>query len=77
MAIEVITIPDEDLVRAAKKGGSRSAEAKILEEIRLKRAQDWQTFAFRCGSTWFIGSIPDAKTEQAMIEIALELDEEE
>ena len=76
MAIEVIQIPDEDLVRAAKVRGSRSAEARILEEVRLKRAQDWQTFAFRCGSTWFIGSVPDAKTERAMIEIA-EIDDGE
>ena len=77
MAIKVKQVADEDLVRAATVGGSRSAEAKILQEVRLKRAQDWQTFAFRCGSMWFIGSTPDAKTERAMIEMAEELDEEE
>jgi len=77
MAIEVMQIPDELLMRAAEERGSRSTEAQILAELRSKRAQDRQTFAYRCGSTWFIGSTPDARTEQAMIEIALELDEEE
>ena len=37
-------------------------------------AQDRQTFAYRCGSMWFTGLTPDARTEQAMIEIALVLD---
>ena len=77
MPIEVVRVPDELLMRAAAERGSRSTEAQILAELRSKRAQDRQTFAYRCGSTWLIGSTPDARTERAMIEIALELDEEE
>ena len=77
MEIEVMQIPDELLMRAAEESGSRSTEARILAELRAKRAQDRQTFAYRCGSMWFIGSTPDARTEQAMIEVALALDEEE
>ena len=77
MAIEVIQIPDELLERAASERGSRSTEAKILEELRLRRAQDRQMFAFRCGSVWFMGSTPDARTERAMIELAEEFDEDE
>jgi hypothetical protein len=77
MAIEVIQIPDELLERAANERGSRSTEAKILAALNSKRAQDWQTFAYRCGRVWFIGSAPDARTERAMIEIAEEDGEEE
>ena len=77
MTFEVVQIPDNLLKRAAKKMGSRSKEARILEEIRLGRSQDRQMFAYRCGSVWFIGSTPDARTERAMIEMAQELDEEE
>ena len=51
MAIEVMQIPDELLMRAAEERGSRSTEAQILAELRSKRAQDRQTFAYRCGST--------------------------
>ena len=76
MAIEVIQIPDELLMRAAKKQGSTSTEAKILEELRLERALDRQAFAFRCGRTWFVGSAPDATTERAMIEFVEEAVEE-
>jgi uncharacterized protein with PhoU and TrkA domain len=77
MTIEVMQVADEMLVRAAEERGSRSTEAKILQELRLKRAQDRQMFAFRCGSVWFMGSTPDARTERAMIELAEEFDEEE
>jgi hypothetical protein len=73
MAIEVIQISDELLERAANERGSRSTEAKVLAELRLERALDRQRFAFRCGSLWFVGSAPDARTERAMIEIAEEV----
>ena len=71
MAIEVIPIPDELLMRAASKKGPESTEAKVLAELRLERAQDRQRFAFRCGLLWFVGSAPDARTERAMIEVAV------
>jgi hypothetical protein len=73
MTFEVEQIPDELLMRAAKEMGSRSNEARILQEIRSGRSKDRQMFAFRCGSVWFIGSTPDARTKLDMIEMAQDL----
>jgi hypothetical protein len=77
MAIDVIPIPDELLERAANERGSRSTEAKVLAELRLDRALDRQWFAFQCGSLWFVGSAPDARTERAMIEVAVEVEKQQ
>ena len=77
MAIEVIQIPDELLERAASERGSRSTEAKVLAKLRLDRALDRQRFAFQCGRLWFVGSAPDARTQRAMIEVAVEVEKQQ
>ncbi len=77
MAIEVMQIPDELLERAARQRGSRSTEAKVLAKLRLDRALDRQRFAFQCGSLWFVGAAPDARTQRAMIEVAVEVEKQQ
>jgi hypothetical protein len=76
MAMDVILVGDELLTITAKKKGPRSIEAKVLSELRLERARDRQQFAFRCGGLWFVGAVPDARTERAMVEAAHAVEEQ-
>ena len=43
-----------------------------MEELRERRAKDRQVYAFRLGDYDFIGSVPDARTELALIDLAEE-----
>jgi hypothetical protein len=72
VAIEIVCVPDTELERLAEQAGSLSVEAEIVEELRERRAKDRQVYAFRLGDYYFIGSIPDARTELALIDLAEE-----
>ena len=44
-------------------------EARVLMELRRRRAKDHQEFAFRVGDYYFVGPMPDARTELALIAV--------
>jgi hypothetical protein len=60
-------VSDDELRRRAESGGPASAEARVLEGLRLARAKDRQIFAFRVGDYYLTGPMPDAKTEAVML----------
>jgi hypothetical protein len=49
--------------------GPVSVEARVLMELRRRRAKDHQEFAFRVGDYYFVGPMPDARTELALIAV--------
>jgi hypothetical protein len=63
VALEIVRVSDDELVKLAKVGGSRSTEARIVKQLRKRRAKDYQAYAFRVGNHYFIGCAPDARTE--------------
>jgi hypothetical protein len=52
------------LARLAKEGGSRS----IVKQLRKRRAQDYQVYAFRVGGYYVIGRAADALAELAIFD---------
>jgi hypothetical protein len=54
---------------AALLSGPVSVEARVLLELRRRRAKDDQEFAFRVGDYYFVGPMPDARTELALIAV--------
>jgi hypothetical protein len=75
MASEMVQVPDQEVERLAKEHGPRSIEARVLTWLRFQRAKDWQVFAFRIGTDWITGPVPDSRTEAEMIETADEGEE--
>ena len=69
MTLEIMCVSDSELARLAKEGGSRSTEARIVRQLRKRRAKDYQAYAFRVGGYYFIGAIPDALTELAILDL--------
>jgi hypothetical protein len=65
----IVRVADDELARLAKQGGSRSVEARILRDLRRRRAKDYQAYAFRVGDHYFTGPIPDALTEHAILDL--------
>jgi hypothetical protein len=65
--MEVTPVSDLDLERLADVRGPSSVEAKVVKELRRKRARDHQVHVFQVGNYYFIGSTPDAQTELDMI----------
>src|SRR5437762_9590493 len=63
-------VPDEELERLAEEAGPSSVAAAMLKELRNSRAKDRQVFAFHINECFFIGPIPDAKTEADLLAIA-------
>ena len=39
------------------------APPRVLTWLRFQRAKDWQVFAFRIGTDWITGPVPDSGTE--------------
>jgi hypothetical protein len=76
VSIEVVPLPDTELERLANEDGAFSVSAMLLEQLRESRAKDRQVYAFRVGAYYFVGPVPDARTESALIDLA-EADEEE
>jgi len=69
VTLEIVCVSDSELARLAKEGGSRSTEARILKRLRKRRAKDYQAYAFRVGAYYFIGAVPDAITELAILDL--------
>jgi hypothetical protein len=69
MALEIVRVSDSELARLAKEGGSRSTEARIVKQLRKRRAKDYQAYAFRVGGYYVIGPVPDALTELAILDL--------
>ena len=69
MAVEITRVPDLELEELARTGGPVSVEARVLLELRRRRAKDHQEFAFRVGDYYFVGPMPDARTELALIAV--------
>ena len=70
--MDITRIPDDDLKQLAEIEGPRGAAAFILRKVIAKRRKDRQVFAWRIGSYYFVGPVPDATTEAQMIELASE-----
>jgi hypothetical protein len=68
-------LSDEELLRIVKAEGPSSPAADILRRLTKKRRKDYQVHVWTIGQYYFIGPMPDAKTELAMLEFALEDDE--
>jgi hypothetical protein len=69
VSLRAVRIADEELLRLARARGPHSVEARMVGELRKRRAQDYQAYAFRVGDHYFTGSVPDAKTEMAIIDL--------
>ena len=69
MSLHVMRVSDEELIQLAKEGGPRSIEARMVKDLRKRRAKDYQAYAFRVGDHYFTGPIPDALTEAAIIDL--------
>ena len=65
-------VPDEVLEDLALEAGPASIPARVLRELWYARARDRQVFAFRVGDYWITGPLMDAKTEAALIDLAVE-----
>jgi hypothetical protein len=76
VSFEVVPLPDAELERLANEDGAFSVSAMLLKQLREHRAKDCQVYAFRVGTYYFVGPVPDARTESALIGLA-EADEEE
>jgi hypothetical protein len=67
-------VPDEELERLAEEAGSSSTAAAMLQALKCYRAKDRQVFAFRINGHFFVGPLPDARTEADLLAMS-ELDE--
>jgi hypothetical protein len=68
--MDIVRIPDDMLRRMAEAESPKGAASNILREVIAKRRKDRQVFAWRIGSYYFVGPVPDAETEAAIIEFA-------
>jgi len=68
--MDIVRIPDDMLRRMAEAEGPRGAASTILRRVIAKRRKDRQVFAWRIGSFYFVGPVPDATMEAAIIEFA-------
>jgi hypothetical protein len=65
-------VPDEELRALAKREGPKSPASDILQRLVRKRLKDHQVHVWRLGQYYFVGPIPDARTELQMIELVTE-----
>jgi hypothetical protein len=63
-------VPDEELARLAEEAGPCSVAADMLKALKNYRAKDRQVFAFHINECFFIGPVPDAKTQADLLAIA-------
>jgi hypothetical protein len=68
---ELVLVADEGLQRLAEERGPTSAEAQVLAQLSIQRAQDLQIYAFRVGDQYVTGALPEA-TESASNEQLLD-----
>ena len=72
--MEIKQVSDEELMRRAEAEGPTSAAAAILDRLRIKRSKDYQVYAWLAGDYYFVGPVPDARTECLIMKF---LDEDE
>jgi hypothetical protein len=75
--VEIKQVSDEELMRLAETEGPTSAAAAILDRLRMKRAKDHQVFAWQAGDYYFVGPVPDARTECLIMKFLDEDEQEE
>lgn len=75
--MEITRVPDEELKRLADEYGPTCAAATILRHLSRKRAKDHQVFAWQAGSYYFVGPVPDAETEAAMMNLVEDNEDED
>jgi hypothetical protein len=75
--VEITYVSDEELMRRAEAEGPTSAAAAILDRLRMKRAKDHQVFAWQAGDYYFVGPVPDARTECLIMGFLEEAEEDE
>jgi hypothetical protein len=63
----IARVSDEHLSRLEERQGPTGVAAAVLRELARKRARDYQAFAWRIGAYYFVGPVPDARTEVAML----------
>src|SRR5262245_13800809 len=63
-------VADEDLERLAEEAGPMSTAASMLSELRFARSRDRQFFAFHVNEFFFVGTVPDARTEAELLALA-------
>ena len=75
----MVLVSDESLQQLAEENGPASAEAQVLTQLKIQRAQDLQVHCFRVGDTYVTGTMPDATepvSDAGELIEALKLDEE-
>ena len=68
--MDITRIADDELRQLAKIDGPKSMAAHVLRKVVAKRRKDRQVFAWRIGPYDFVGPVPDAETEAAIIRFA-------
>jgi hypothetical protein len=63
-------VPDDELERLANDAGPKSTAAAMLRVLKHSRAKDRQVFAFHVKEYFFVGPVPDAKTEAELLSLA-------
>ena len=75
--MDIKQVSDEELLRLAEKEGPASAAADIIHRLRMKRAKDYQVHAWQAGDYYFVGPVPDARTECVIMKFLDEDEQEE
>ena len=75
--MEIKQVSDEELMRLAEQEGPTSAAAAILDRLRMKRAKDYQVSVWQAGDYYFVGPVPDARTESLIMKFLDEDEQEE
>ena len=65
--MKIVRVRDEALSRLEEEQGPTGVAAAILHELRRKRVKDHQAFAWQVGAYYFVGPVPDARTECLML----------
>jgi hypothetical protein len=55
---ELVRVADEELERLAAENGPTCAEAQVLAQLKIQRAQDLQIYAFRVDDQYVTGLLP-------------------
>jgi hypothetical protein len=67
---QIKIVPEEELTRLAEEAGPSSAAVAMLRELKNSRSKDRQYFAFHVSEYFFVGPMPDARTEADLLALA-------
>ena len=56
----MVLVSDDVLQQLADQNGPASAEAQVLAQLKIQRAQDLQVHCFRVGDSYVTGTMPEA-----------------